>query len=331
MINSCNSNGQYIQPSPQYRLPTRYGSRAVLQYIKPTPALYDAHKLLLLKNTYITNGPGYKGFNANGKIPFQLNKDSVIQKNKIFKVPCRFLQFIELIQLLLDEGKSIQNILNYLSFKYNIPDIKLNTNDTYQLKNFYKYSYVNVDAPKNNFNTISSSAPFKIGKSLSDINLQPILNDLVVRPPAFFTAQYATSMFVSTNDGNSLTNEIKDLLPDGKASFFGALLFNNFYLANPNEFKVYAFVVPQNITQLKSYGYIVDSTKYNIPDLSGLIYIPIQTYASLITFKQYPINMAFMVYFNETQLLNQYASECRFKKYIPFINNQVRDTVSYEQ
>jgi len=330
MINSCNSNGQYIQVAPQYKLPTHYGNRAVLQYIKPTPELYDGHKLLLLKNTYITNGPGYKGFNTNSQIPFQLKKDSVIQKNKIFKVPCRYQQFIELIQLLLDEGKSIQSILNYVSFKYKIPDIQLNTNDTYQLKNFYKYSYVNVDAPKNNFNTISSSTPFRIGKSLDNINLQPILDDIVVRPPSFITAQYATSIFVSTNDGKSVTNEIKDLLPDGKASFFGALLFNTFYLANPNDFHVYAFVIPQNITKTKSYGYIVDSTKYNIPDLSGLIYIPIQTYASLMTFKPYQTNMAFMVYFNEIQILNDSAPQCKFKQYIPFIN-QIRDTIPKEK
>ena len=331
MINSCNSNGQYIQVAPQYNLPTHYGNRATNKYIKPTPELYDAHKLLLLKNTFVTGGPGQQKFNATTQIPFQLNKDSVIQKNKIFKVPCRFQQFIELIQLLLDEGKTIQSILNYLAFKYNIPDIKLNTNNTYQLKNFYKYSYVNVDAPKNDFNTVSSSAPFRIGRSLANVNLQPIVNNIVVQPPSFITAQYATAMYVSTNDGNSFTNEIKDLLPDGKASFFGALLFNNFYLENPNNFNMYAFVVPQNITQNKSYGYIVDSTKYNIPGLSGLIYIPIQTYVSLITFKPYHINMAFMVYFNETQLLNQAATQCRFKKYIPFINNQIRDTVSHEQ
>ena len=330
MINPCNSNGQYIQVAPQYNLPTHYGSRAVLQYIKPTPELYANHKMLLLKNTYITNGPGFKGFNTNTQIPFQLKKDSVIQNKKIFKIPCRFQQFIELIQLLLDEGNSIQNILNYLAFKYNIQDINLNTYNTYQLKNFYKYSYVNVDAPKNNLNTVSNPAPFRIGKSLANLNLQPIINDIIVQPPSFITAQYASSMFVSTNDGKSVTNQIKDLLPDGKASFFGALLFNNFYLKNPNNFNVFAFVVPQNITQRESYGYIVDSTKYNIPDLSGLIYIPIQTYASLITFKDYPLNMAFTVVFNEKKILNNTTVECRFKKYIPFINSQVTDTVSYE-
>jgi hypothetical protein len=330
MINACNSNGEYIQYSPQYNLPTRYGSRATIKYEKPTPELYSNHKLLVLKNTYVTGGPGVQGFNATSQIQYQLKKDSVIQNNRIFKVPCRFQQFIELIQLLLDEGKSIQNILNFLSVKYNIPNLLSNTNNNYQLKNFYKYSYVNTNAPKVDSNTVSNSAPFRIGKSLADVNLQPIINDIVVKPPSFITAQYASSIFVSTNNGKSVTNQIKDLLPGGEASFFGALLFNNFYLENPNKFNVYGFVVPQNITQKQSYGYIVDSTKYNIPGLSGLIYIPIQTYASLITFKQYPLGMAFMVYFNAKTLLNENITQCRFKKYIPFINNQVIDTVSYE-
>jgi hypothetical protein len=329
MINSCNSNGQYIQVQPVYNLPTHYGNRATLQYIKPTPELYSKHKLLLLKNTYVTNGPGVQYFNSTNQIPYRLNIDSVQYKDKIYKIPCRFLQFIELIQLLLNEGKSIQGILNYISFKYNIPDLTLN-NSTYQLKNFYKYSYVNVDAPKVDKNTISNTAPFRIGESLASINLQPIIDDIVVKPPSFVTAQYATTIFVSNNKGNTYTNNFDDLLPNGSASFFGALLLNNFYLQNPNKFHVYGFVIPQYITQFKSYGYIVDSTKYNIPNLTGLIYIPIQTYASLLTFKAYPKNMAFMIYFNQNDILNDSLTECRFKKYIPFIANQ-KGTVSYEQ
>jgi hypothetical protein len=330
MISSCNSNGEYIQYAPQYKLPTRYGSRSVLQYEKPTTELISNRKLLILENTYVTGGPGVQGFNSNNQMQFQLNKDSVIQNNRIFKIPCRFQPFIELIQISLDEGNSIQSILNFLSVKYNIPNILTNTINNYQLKKLYKYSYVNTKSPKVDPNAVSIVAPFRIGKSLADVNLQPIINDIVVKPPSFITAQYAASIFVSTNDGKSVTNEIKDLLPDGKASFFGALLFNNFYLENPNKLNVYGFIVPHNITKNECYGYLVDSTKYNIPNLSGLIFIPIQTYASLITFKQYPIGMAFMVYFNEKKLLNEPTTQCRFKKYIPFINNQVSDRVSYE-
>ena len=47
MINPCNSTGIYIQYDPVYKLPTHYGSRATLQYVKPTPELYSKHKLLL--------------------------------------------------------------------------------------------------------------------------------------------------------------------------------------------------------------------------------------------------------------------------------------------
>jgi hypothetical protein len=328
MINSCNSKGQYIQVEPIYNLPTHYGSRATLQYIKPTPELYSKHKLLLLKNTYVTNGPGTTYFNPTKQQSFRLQKDSVQYKNKIYKIPCRFLQFIDLIQILLNEGKSIQSILDDISVKYNIQNLSLN-NSTYQLKNFYKYSYVNVDAPKVDANTISNPAPFKIGENLASINLQPIVNDIVVIPPAFVTAQYASSIFVSNNKNNTYTNKFEDLLPNGSASFFGALLLNN-NLQNATNFNVYGFVIPQYTTQYKSYGYIVDSTNYNIPNLTGLIYIPVQTYASLITFQAYPKNMAFMIYFNKTDVLNDTFTDCRFKKYIPFIANQ-KDTISYEQ
>jgi len=330
MINPCNSNGIYIQYAPEYDLPTHYGSRATLPYVKPTPELYSKHKLLLLKNTYFTGGPGVQYFNATTQIPYTLGKNSVRQKDKIFTVPCGFQQFIELIQLLLDEGKSIQSILNYLSFKYKIPYVTL-TNCTYQTKNFYKYSYVNVDSPKNNKNTINNSAPFKIGEPLSNINLQPILDDIVVKPFTFVTVQYASKIYVSNNENNTYTNDFKELFPTGTASFFGALLLNNYYLQNPSsKYQSYAFVIPQYTTQYKSYGFIVDSTSYNIPGLTGLIYLPIQTYSTLITFQPYPLGMPFMVYFNTRNVLDAKSLPCRFKKYIPFIVNQKGDTITHE-
>lgn len=330
MINPCNSNGIYIQYDPVYKLPTHYGSRATLQYVKPTPQLYSKHKLLLLKNTYFTGGPGVQYFNATTQIPYTLGKNSVQQKDKIFILPCGFQQFIESIQIMLNEGKSIQNILNFLSVKYKIPYVTL-SNSTYQTKNFYKYSYVNVDAPKINRNTINTAAPFKIGESLANINLQPIIDDIVVKPPSFVTSQYATSIYVVQNDNVTYTNKFGDLLPSGSASFFGALLLNNYYLQNPVKFQAYCFLIPQFITQFKSYGFIVDSTNYNIPNLSGLIYIPIQTYASLLTFKAYPTDMAFMVYFNKSDILSDFSTQCRFKKYIPFIANQIAgDTITNE-
>ena len=156
------------------------------------------------------------------------------------------------------------------------------------------------------------------------------IDDIIVKPPSFVTAQYASTIFVATNDNVTYTNDFKELLPNGSASFFGALLLNNYYLQNPSKFQVYGFVIPQYTTQFKSYGFIVDSTNYNIPGLTGLIYIPIQTFASLLTFKAYPFDMSFMIYFNKTDVLNAKSLECRFKKYIPFIVNQKGDTITNE-
>ena len=323
MVNPCNSEGTYIQFDPNYNLPTFYGSRARLQYEKPTPEIYAQRKLLILNNTYVTNGPGTEIFKKNVRIPYRLNVDSVQYKNTIFRIPCRFQKFIDLIKILLNQGKSIQDILNFIATKYNIQNILLNKS-TYQLKPTYRYTFVNVDDPKNDENTVNNSAPYKIGESLASFNLQPIVDDIVSMPFAFVTTQYATKIYVSKNEGvNNYTNQFNDLLPNGSASFFGALLLKN-NIQNSNNFNVRAIIVPQYTNYYKSYGYIVDSTKYNIPNLSGLICIPIQVHASLMLYKPYPINMPFTFNFTELDLftpVDKTVVPCKYTKFIPFVNS----------
>jgi hypothetical protein len=101
--NPCNAQGTYIAVDPIYNLPTYYGTRASLQYEKPTPAIYAQRKLLILKHTYVTNGPGVQIFNKNAQIPYKLDVDSVQYKNTVFRIPCRFQKFIDLIKILLNE------------------------------------------------------------------------------------------------------------------------------------------------------------------------------------------------------------------------------------
>jgi hypothetical protein len=330
MINPCNSEGTYIQFDPSYNLPTYYGTRARLQYEKPTPEIYAQRKLLILKNTYVTNGPGTQFVNPNARIPYRLDIDSVQYKNTIFRIPCRFQKFIDLIKIFLNEGKSIQNIFNYLSITYNIQNIRLNKS-TYQLKPTYRYTFVNVDAPKNDENSINNSAPYKIGESLASFNLQPIIDDIVIARPAFITSQYATKIYVSKNDGvNNYTNKFNDLLPNGSASFFGALLLKN-YVQDSDNFHLRAIIVPQFTNYYKSYGYIVDSTNYNIPNLTGLICIPIQVYALLMLFKPYPFNMPFTVNFTDINVFtpkDDAVVPCKYSKYIPFTSNQVQQNIA---
>jgi hypothetical protein len=312
MINPCNSKQHYIQFEPAYNLPTRYGNRFVLEPTIPTSEMFEKHKLLLLKNTSITGGPGVLNtLNASTQIPYTINKDSVQRKNKIYKIPCRFKPYISEIQNLLNEGNSIQSILSTITTKYNLTDITLR-NSFYQNKKMYIYPYAVVNTSKQNINAVSISVPFKIGESVT-APIQPIADDMLLIPNMFTTVQYAKTIYVSTNDGTSFTNMFDDLLPNGSASFFGSSLLTDDDIQNPyRKWSLYVFILPHYQTQNKSYGYIVDSSKYNIPNLSGLIFIPVQTYESLITYQPYPTNMPFTIKTTETEQLNTFITPCKF-------------------
>jgi hypothetical protein len=314
MINPCNSKQRYIQFEPTYNLPTRYGNRFILEPTIPTSEMFEKHKLLLLKNTTITGGPGILNtLNASSQIPYTLNKDSVERNNKIYKIPCRFQPYISEIKSLIDEGKSIQNVLTTITSKYNLTDLTLK-NSFYQNKKMYIYPYAISTGLKQNINAVSISIPFKIGESVNTTLVQPIADDMILKPTMFTTAQYTKKIYVSSNDGTSFTNMFIDLLPNGSSSFFGSSLITDDDIQNLHlKWCLYVFILPHYQTQHKSYGYIVDSSRYNIPNLSGLIFIPVQTYESLLTYQPYPDNMPFTIKPNQTEELNTFTTPCKFK------------------
>jgi hypothetical protein len=315
MINPCNSKQHYIQFEPTYNLPTRYGNRIALEPTIPTSEMFEKHKLLLLKNTTITGGPGIlNSLNTSTQIPYTLNKNSVQRNNKIYKIPCRFKPYISEIQSLLNEGNSVQSVLSIITTKYNLKDITLK-NSFYQNKKMYIYPYAISTGLKQNINSVSINIPFKIGESVT-ANIQDIVDDIILKPNMFATSQYAKTIYVSTNDGKSFTTMFNELLPNGSASFFGSSLLTDDDIQHPDrKWQLYVFILPHYQTQYKSYGYIVDSSKYNILNLSGLIFIPIQTYESLITYQPYPTNMPFTIKYNETEQLNTFTTPCKFKSY----------------
>lgn len=314
MINPCNSNQRYIQFNPLFNLPTHYGNRVTDPYVKPTPEMFAKHKLLLLKHTTRTNGPGILNkSNATRQIAYRLGVDSIQYKNRIYKIPCRFKEYIPIIKLLIDQGVPIQKILQDLIDKYDIQDISLK-NSSYQNKRLYKYPFVNVNSLKQNPNAVSNSAPFKIGESLSILDKYSTVINNNIDFFNFPIPQYCNIIYVSNNDGKSYTTKFSDLLPNGSASFFGSSLLNNLETYDLKQWQLYVFILPQDQTQVVSYGYIFDSSKYEI-EKEGLIFMPVHTYESLVTYTKYPIDMPFSIKINNKYTINDYQIPCKFKQY----------------
>uniref|UniRef100_A0A6C0B9E4 Uncharacterized protein n=1 Tax=viral metagenome TaxID=1070528 RepID=A0A6C0B9E4_9ZZZZ len=315
MINPCNSIQQYIQFNPKYNLPTHYGNRYQNDYIQPTDEMKIKHKMLILKHSNVTNGPGvFRSNNGEIQLPLNLQNDVVIYfKNIIYKLPCRFKKYVVIIKTMLEQGNTIKQIITYLINTYNISE-DLTLNDTiYQNKRVYTYPYSNIVSPKQDKNIINSSAPYKTGNLVLNINLQHIINDLPIPDlRIFFTPQYATDIFVSNNDNRTFTNNFNDLLPNGSASFFGSFLLTNY-----NELKFWRlriFIVPHYPSVFGTYGFLVDASKY-FPN-KGLIFMPIHTYVSLLMYKPYPKNMPFTINVLNKSIINEFTIPCRLKHYL---------------
>jgi hypothetical protein len=248
------------------------------------------------------------------QLPFNLQDDVLIHfKGKIYKLPCRFKKYVPMIQSLLEQGISIKQIITFLINKFNITSDLTVNNTIYQNKRLYTYPYANVAAPKQDVNIINTSAPYKIGNLVEDVNLQIIVNDLPIQNSHIFaTPQYATDIFVSNNDNLTFTNNFNDLLPNGSASFFGSFLLTKY--DGVENWKLRIFIVPHHPPLLGTYGYLIDASNY-FPN-KGLIFIPVQTYVSLLTFKPYPNNMPFTINILNKSIINEFTLPCKFKHYL---------------
>jgi hypothetical protein len=322
MNNPCNFQNEYIQYDPKYNLPTRYNNRYQLDYIKPTPEMFKIHKLLLLKHTRITNGPGILKPKRNlNNLNYKLNVDSIQYKNIIYKLPCKLQPYISVIQYLLDEGFTINEIIQYVVNTFNIPDVIFNRT-VYQFKRLYMYPATDSSVPKNATNIINTSAPYKIGEDIivdddTRDKLQLIINDL---PPdeLFFTPQFATILYVSNNDNLTFTNNFNDLLPNGSASFFGSYLLTNYVETDP-KWNLRIYIDPHEPPFAGSYGYIIDSSKYTLN--KGLIVIPLHSFDTLIEYKKYRINTPITIR-NNNQFLPKTSKKipCKYTDTLNQIN-----------
>jgi hypothetical protein len=315
MFNPCNSIQQYIQFAPKYNLPTHYGNRYQIEYVKPTEAMKMKHKLLILKHSNVTNGPGaFHARHGVNQLPFNLQDDVVVHfKNKMYKLPCRFKKFVPIIKSLLEQGITIRQIISYLINKYNIKEDLTVNNTIYQNKRLYTYPYANVVSPKQDANIINTSAPYKIGNLVQDVNLQIIVDDLPILDSRLFaTPQYATDIFVSNNDNLTFTNNFNDLLPNGSASFFGSFLLTSY--KDSEKWNLRAFIVPHHPPLIGTYGYLIDASKY-FPN-KGIIFIPVQTFVTLLTFKPYPINMPFTINTINKNMIKEFTIPCSLKQYL---------------
>jgi len=322
MFNPCNFQNQYVQYDPKYNLPTRNNNRYQLDYEKPTPAMFKIHKFVLLKHTRLTNGPGILNPKRNlNNTKYKLNVDSVQYKNVIFKLPCKLQPYITVIQSLLDQGFNINEIVQYVVDMFNIPEVFFNKK-IYQLKRLYTYPVTDSSVPKNATNIINTSAPYKIGEDIivdddSKAKLQEIINDL---PPdeLFSTPQFATILYVSNDDNVTFTNNFNDLLPNGSASFFGSYLLTN-YVETDTKWKLRVYIDPHEPPFLGSYGYIIDSSKYDLN--KGLIVIPLHSFDSLILYKKYRINTPITIR-NNNQFLSKTSKTipCKYTDTLNQIN-----------
>ena len=288
MINPCSFDNKYIQYNPKYNLPTYRGNRYQLDYIKPTFSMFQKHKNLLLNHTQLTNGPGIVRLPSSvDNVSYKLNVDSVQYKNIIYKLPCNLRPYIKEIQSLLDQGSNIKQTIQYIIDKFDIPDIILDKN-IYQNKRLYTYPYIDIGVPENSTNIINTDASFKIGELVENVDLQPIMNDLILNDSLFLTPQYTTIIYVSNNDNLTFTNNFNDLLPNGSASFFGSYLLSN-YVESNDKWNIRLYIDPNEPPFQGSYGYLIDSSKYNLN--TGLIFIPLQSFESVLLHKPYKLNL----------------------------------------
>jgi len=323
MFNPCNFENKYVQYDPKYNLPTRNNNRYQLEYVKPTLAMFQQHKLLILKNTTLTHGPGVLNPPRSlNNMSYKLNVDSIQYKNVIYKLPCKLQPYIKIIQSLLDEGFNISVIIQYVIDTYNIPEVVFNKS-VYQFNRLYTYPFTDSSVPKNATNIINTSAPYKIGEFLDVTDpvtrdlIQIIINDLP-EDELFLTPQFTSIIYVSNNDNLTFTNNFNDLFPNKSASFFGSYLLTN-YVETDTKWKLRIYIDPHELPFLGSFGYLIDSSKYELNQ--GLIFIPLHSFESLILYKKYRLNTSFTIR-NTNQFLSKLTKKipCKYTETLNQIN-----------
>jgi hypothetical protein len=330
MFHPCDTKNTFTLFS--HNLPSHIGSRYEKQCVITNKISYIRYKSFIKQHLAINNGPGIIKHNYIKKTLYDL-KDSIQIDNKIFKLPCLLIPYIEQIKELIKNGYSLQDAIDIIILLHE----ELNVlKPLPAFKRLYSYSNVNI---RNTYsNTGNFSKPFIIHKSITfpSLSWNDIFN-LPLNDNLFYTQKECQLLKFANNDGLTFSSDMNELLPNGSASFWGEkILYSdayiklvNSYVLKPN-YQLPIIILPFNL--YIGFGYIVNTKDYPILGITNpinqLLFIPIHSTLSIIKDNAYPIGTVLNIKTNiqiteetiQSYILNQIRCN-DIHKYILFKND----------